>query len=189
MPAVIDMDALAVKPTLRGKRVVLVPLAERHAEAFFASVRDPELRRLTGTHVRHSQESVREFCASRAALPDRLDLAVEDPDTGDFLGELALIEVDAANESADFRIALQPEQAGRGLGGEVMALVLEYAFERVGLHRVRLEVFTYNHRAIRAYEKAGFTREGVQREALNWQGERHDVIVMGVLRNDPRPAA
>ncbi|MEV6103765.1 GNAT family protein [Streptomyces sp. NPDC051940] len=178
------MTTLARKPTLRGPHVTLVPIEARHAPEFLAMGDDPDLFRLTGSHIRHDAETIHRWCASRAGQPDRLDLAVEDRGTGDFLGELALLRVDPHNESAAFRIALREDRCGKGIGSEAIGLVLGHAFGEVGLHRVWLEVFAFNHRAIRAYEKAGFVREGVQREALLWDGVRHDAYLMSVLRRD-----
>jgi len=42
-------------------------------------------------------------------------------------------------------------------------------------------VYAFNPRAQRAYEKAGFVVEGRRREALRWDGEWVDAIVMSVL--------
>lgn len=180
----VDLRALADKPTLEGDRVRLVPFGVEHVEPFFAAVHDPESRRLTGTHRSFTLDEITAFAASRAAAPDRLDLAVVARDTGEFLGELALNDVDPPNESAGFRIALTPSHVGKGYGTEATKLVLRYAFDTVGLHRVELEVFEFNARAIRAYEKAGFVVEGRRRAALLWDGERYDAFVMGALAPD-----
>ena len=66
-------------------------------------------------------------------------------------------------------------------------LVLEYAFDTVGLHRVELEVYSFNPRAQRSYEKAGFVHEGVRRQALWWEDRWHDVVLMAMLATDSRP--
>ena len=65
-----------------------------------------------------------------------------------------------------------------------MGLLLDRAFDDLGLQRVGLEVFPSNERAIRSYEKAGFRREGTLRQAALIDGERTDVIVMGALREE-----
>ena len=49
---------------------------------------------------------------------------------------------------------------------------------------MQLHVFAGNERAIRAYEKAGLRREGVLRSAAYIDGQRCDVIVMGILREE-----
>ncbi len=78
----------------------------------------------------------------------------------------------------------EKEYWGKGYGTDAMRVVLRYAFTELNLHRVSLTVFEYNPRAIRSYEKAGFTLEGREREAVFRSGKRTDMIYMGVLRED-----
>lgn len=180
----INSHALEDKPTLEGDRIRLVPFGLEHVEPFYASIHDPESRRLTGTHRSFTRDEITDFVASRATVPDRLDLATVSRDTGEFLGELALNDVDPSNESAGYRIALTPPNVGKGYGTEATRLLLRYAFDVVGLYRIELEVFEFNARAIRAYEKAGFVVEGRRRDALLWEGKRYDAFVMGALASD-----
>jgi RimJ/RimL family protein N-acetyltransferase len=65
-----------------------------------------------------------------------------------------------------------------------MRIILRYAFTELNLHRVSLDTFEYNPRAIRSYEKAGFKIEGRVRQLLNREGRRWDVIYMGILREE-----
>jgi RimJ/RimL family protein N-acetyltransferase len=76
------------------------------------------------------------------------------------------------------------EYWGKGYGTDAMKLALRFAFVELGLHRVSLDVFDYNSRGVKSYEKAGFRREGVEREMLLRDGKRYDVIFMGVLRDE-----
>lgn len=71
---------------------------------------------------------------------------------------------------------------GKGYGTDAMRIILRFAFYELNLHRVSLNVFDYNPRAIRSYEKAGFTHEGRVRQSLNRAGRRWDVVYMGILR-------
>lgn len=66
-------------------------------------------------------------------------------------------------------------------------MLVGHAFE-VGLHRVGLEVFDFNERARRTYEKVGFVVEGVRRDALRWDGRYHDAILMSALAHEWAPA-
>jgi RimJ/RimL family protein N-acetyltransferase len=77
-----------------------------------------------------------------------------------------------------------PEYRGKGYGTEAMSLALGYAFRELNLYRVQLGVFGYNKRAIRSYEKNGFVHEGAQRSLLYRDGQRHDVLLMGILRSE-----
>jgi len=181
---VINAAAVATTPTLTGERIRLVPLGPEHAEALFESLGDAEMMRLTGTHRTFTRAEIDAFCASRADQDDRLDWVIEDAVTGQNVGGIAVNEIDFDNETGGFRIDLVESHRGRGIGPEAIELMLAYLFEVVGLNRVDLEVYAFNPRAQRSYEKVGFVVEGRLREALFWDGERIDTIVMGLLRAD-----
>ncbi|MEV6330262.1 GNAT family protein [Streptomyces sp. NPDC051909] len=169
------------KPTLTGELVVLRPVTEDDLPALLPMLQDPEIGRLTGSHADFTEAALRQWYATRGAQTNRLDLAVVERATGRVVGEAVLNEWDAPNESCAFRISLSPDALGRGLGTEATRLIVGYGFEAVGLYRVWLEVYAFNPRARRAYEKAGFRAEGVLRGALLWEGDRVDATVMAAL--------
>ncbi len=152
---------------------------------------DPEARVLTGSvhdeAQAQTQESpaedklLRDWYATRNDQTDRLDLAITDRATGACVGEAVLSQWDPGNESCDFRILIGPSGRNRGLGTEATRLIIGYGFERLGLHRISLEVYAFNPRARRAYEKVGFRSEGVLRECLRYNGEWIDATVMSIL--------
>jgi RimJ/RimL family protein N-acetyltransferase len=76
------------------------------------------------------------------------------------------------------------EYWGKGYGSDAMRVILRYAFIELNLHRVSLNVFEYNPRAIRSYEKVGFKHEGRSRAVLHRAGRRWDLIFMGILRSE-----
>ena len=73
---------------------------------------------------------------------------------------------------------------GKGYGTDAMRILVEYAFTELNLHRVNLDVFDFNKRAIRSYEKAGFIYEGTERARIFKDDQRWDVIHMGILQSD-----
>ena len=175
----------AAKPTLTGELVLLRPVEKTDAAGLLAI--DPETARLTGSHTDSgfTLKSLEAWYATRAEHDDRLDLSIIERATGEWAGEVALNGLSLANESCGFRIMLaQPRFFGRGLGTEATRLMLAHAFGTVGLHRVELEVFTFNPRARHVYTKCGFVYEGTRRDALRWDGEWVDAEVMAVLASD-----
>ncbi len=62
-------------------------------------------------------------------------------------------------------------------------MLIDHAFANIPVHRISLEVFSFNERAAAVYEKIGFQREGVLRDALWWDNQAYDAIVMSVLRS------
>jgi RimJ/RimL family protein N-acetyltransferase len=184
----------AIKPTLTGDKVILRPFREGDWPAMSEVLLDPEARILTGSvHEEaqaHAPMSVdeerlaREWFSTRNDQADRLDLAVVDKAAGRCVGEVVLNEWDPGNESCNFRISIGPRGRDRGLGTEVTRLIVGYGFERLRLHRVSLEVYAFNPRARRAYERVGFRPEGVLRESLRYNGEWVDATVMSILAHE-----
>ncbi|MFQ6020158.1 MAG: GNAT family N-acetyltransferase [Dehalococcoidia bacterium] len=75
---------------------------------------------------------------------------------------------------------------GRGYGTDAILAFLGYLFNELKLHRVWLAPQVLNARAIRAYEKAGFVREGVFRESDWFEGHFMDTVVMSILEQEYR---
>lgn len=75
-----------------------------------------------------------------------------------------------------------PSERGSGLGKAASSLILDYAFSGLDLERVWLEVIAPNLGAKRLYEKLGFVREGVLRQAYVFAGERVDIEHWGMLK-------
>jgi RimJ/RimL family protein N-acetyltransferase len=145
--------------------------------------RDREIARLTRYQARPMAEAeVERFFQLRMMAADALAYCIVELPDWRLVGFTTFSALDGDNGSVLFHITIGERDAwGRGLGTEATELMLEHAFERLGLHRVGLSVFSYNLRAIRAYEKAGFRIEGRQREAILRDGRYWDEIQMGVL--------
>lgn len=181
------VTSFADKPTITGDLVLLRPIVAADADDMWADLHDADGMRLTGSHGTFTRDVVDRWCATRAEQPDRLDLAVVDRSTGCWAGEVVVNEWDPDNRSCNFRIALGPSGRDRGLGTEATRLLLDHVFDVVDdppVHRVGLEVYAFNPRAIAVYERVGFVREGVRRDALRWDGGYVDAVVMSVLRTD-----
>jgi len=186
----------AVKPTLTGEQVVLRPFDfDQDAAAIREMLLDPEGLKLTGSiHDPGSlpvwddaaEARCREWYSSRKDQPDRLDLAITDKATGQFVGEVVFNEWSAQNHSCNFRIMIGPRGRDRGLGTEAIRLFIGYGFEQLGLHRISLDVLAFNPRGRRAYEKVGFVTEGVLREEHSWDGQWIDDTIMSILDHEWR---
>ncbi|QSB05603.1 GNAT family N-acetyltransferase [Natronoglycomyces albus] len=175
------------KPTLSGDLVTLVPLGADYGEQLFHALNDPEVARLTGSRGSFELKKLMPIIAARRFADDRLDLAVIDNATQKVVGEVVLNEWEPENRSCNYRIALGPQGQGRGLGTEAGCLIIDYGFQKLRLNRISLGVYAFNPRGIRSYEKIGFVVEGRQRQALLWDGEYVDHVIMSLLAEEWRP--
>ena len=167
-----------------GRRIVL----RRHRAENLAVVsrwyRDPEVARLTRYQTRPMpREEVERFFQTRLLGPDSVAYAIHVRLTDRLIGLTTFSSLDPDNGSVLFHITLGERDVwGQGYGTEAASMMLAHAFERLGLHRVGLSVFSFNERAIRSYEKAGFRIEGRLRDAIARDGRYWDEIQMGALR-------
>lgn len=101
---------------------------------------------------------------------------------GELIGHIRLDRVDLGDRRASLAIGIEdPALLGKGFGTQAISLVQGFAFNSLKLHRLSVRVVSYNHRAIRAYEKCGFVVEGREREAAFVDGEWFDDVMMGIL--------
>jgi RimJ/RimL family protein N-acetyltransferase len=185
MDALLDRDQWQ-PDEIRGELVVLRRPRPEYLPSVMRWYRDPEIARLTRYQPRPMVAAeIERFFHGRLLAPDALAYAIHQLPTERLVGLTTFSSLDADNGSVLYHIAIGERDAwGRGLGTEATRLMLGHAFEHLSLHRVSLTVFSFNTRAIRAYEKAGFRIEGRARGAILRDGRRWDEIQMGVLRDE-----
>jgi len=104
---------------------------------------------------------------------------------GRLIGDCGLWDFDITSRRCELGIAIGERDCwGKGYGREAVRLLVDYAFRHHNLVKVCLETTADNERAIRAYEAAGFQREGLLRRHAWVDGTYLDVVVMGALRDD-----
>jgi RimJ/RimL family protein N-acetyltransferase len=107
------------------------------------------------------------------------------PATGALIGLLELDGILWTHQVGGLSIGIgEAAYRGRGYGSQAMQLALAFAFHELNLHRVQLTVFDYNQPAIALYERLGFQREGVYRQFLRRDGQRHDMYLYGLLAHE-----
>jgi RimJ/RimL family protein N-acetyltransferase len=176
-----------IETPLEGGRLRLRTLREDDVPLLFRWYSDPEVRHWSNltedppelaTIEAHQQR----FVAIRDD-PAQLLWCIEMLD-GMPIGDLALQEIQPLQKRADLAISIgEKSYWGRGYGPEAIGLALDFAFGALDCRRVTLLVDSDNERAIRAYEKCGFEREGVLREHRLRYAEPIDMVAMAVLRD------
>lgn len=161
--------------------------AQPLAEAFSKWQRDSEFHRLLDSEVTRapSVKNTKEWIEKdlEKENPELFLFAIHTLEGDRLIGFIGLDGAQWTHGDTFVFIALgEREFWGKGYGTDAMQIILRYAFTELNLHRVSLDVFEYNPRAIRSYEKAGFQYEGRNRRYLNREGKRWDMIFMGILK-------
>lgn len=175
------------RPTLLGQKVRLRAPCEADIEARFRLGHDPDIAEIFGVTRGELGEmtlsDAAKFVEALRAHPYAWVIEARQS----FVGEIRLDRVDFRDRRASLAVGiLDPIALGQGFGTEAISLLLDHAFEVLGLHRLSVRVLAYNHRAIRAYQKCGFKIEGREREAAFVNGAWHDDLIMGLLDREFR---
>ncbi len=105
--------------------------------------------------------------------------------TGSPIGFISLGSIDKENRKAEVGMLIGEKRMwNQGFGTDALVTLLRHLFLELGFHRVGLEVFEYNTRAKKVYEKIGFRVEGLERQGLYRNGRYFDIILMGILRDE-----
>lgn len=172
-------------PAAAAARVVLSPITARDAPALFAWINDRELVLASAPYRPVHETSHREWVAGLARRRDLVAFGIRMKSSGRLIGVCQLTAINAVARSADLQIRIGAAASrGKGLGAEAVRLLVGFGFRDLNLHRIALQVFATNARAIKTYQRAGFKHEGTLRDASFIDGRFVDVCVMAMLEDE-----
>jgi RimJ/RimL family protein N-acetyltransferase len=176
---------------MEGKLVRLRAYEKSDLDAVMKWVNDGEVTDMLGGEMLiYPVSSIAEerFIEANAIPSDKQkNFVIETLAERKYIGGISFNVIDWLNRSAAVGIVIGDKTLwGKGYGTDAMRVLMRLAFDKMNLHRLRLNVFDYNQRAIKSYEKCGFKREGVLREDHFARGKYHNTIVMGILESEYR---
>jgi diamine N-acetyltransferase len=147
---------------------------------------DPELYASLGGHFRHvSREAEADWLRQRLEARDEVNLAVCLSQPPEHIGNVYLRNINWLDRNAELHTFIgRLEHRGKGYGSAAVRLIIQHAFEDLGLMRIYLHVLASNSAAIAAYEKCGFVNEGRLRRHAFKKGIFEDMLVMGMCANN-----
>ena len=178
------MIDLKNKPTIIGNKVILRPFETGDIEHMEECLKDLEVIKFTGSSDEFDRETIRKWYSTRNEQSDRLDLAVVDKRNNIVVGEVVINEYDETKHSMNYRILIGPGGRNRGLGTEATTLIIDYIFSNTDLRQLTLSVYSFNPRALRVYEKAGFILDSIDEAVLEFEGRMIDSLNMILTRRN-----
>jgi RimJ/RimL family protein N-acetyltransferase len=172
----------ADKPIINiiGEKVALGPMRRDLVPLYTKWLNDFEVIRTLGAPLRPMTQEAEEAWYERASKAERDSyFTIYERPSMRPVGSTGLHGIDHRHRTAEFGLLIGEKECwGKGYGTETTRLVLDYAFNRLGLHNVVLTVYSFNERGIRAYTRAGFRVIGRRREAFRLGDQAHDVLYM-----------
>lgn len=168
-------------------RVTLGPITMADAPTLFRWINDRDLVLFNAAYRPTHEASHLDWVRGLAGRRDVVAFAVRTVPRKRLIGVCQLIGIDPVHRRADLQIRMGDDRTrGRGLGLEAVRLLLAFGFNDLNLHRISLQVFATNTRAIKTYERAGFRHEGRLRDAMYLDGRFVDVLTMAILEREFR---
>jgi len=172
---------------LQGRRVRLTALTDEDLPTVAGWFEDAEFMRMFDAlpAFPKTRPGLQEWLAESRKAHDGFLFAVRRIEDDALIGYIELDSILWAHGTAWFSIAVgKQEHRSKGYGAEAAQIVLKFAFHELNLHRVQATVFSYNARSNALFQKLGFQCEGVFREFLQRDGQRHDMALYGLLRHE-----
>jgi RimJ/RimL family protein N-acetyltransferase len=171
---------------LEGKDIVLRGFEREDLQHLYRWVNDPEVTYYMFMGDRPSTiEDLAEIWEKERKSPTDIVFAIIEKAGGKVVGTCGLYCINFISRHAELRIVIgEKDFWGKGLGTETLRLMISYAFDKLNLNKVWLGGNADNTAAIRCYEKAGFTREGVLRQEIYRNGKYYDAIRLSILREE-----
>lgn len=175
--------------SLVGKRLYLRPNERSDLDRIRRWLNDQEVSRHLLYHRLLDERAEEQHYESRdrSNAPRDLYLAIVLNEGDRHIGQVGLHGIDYVHRHATSGIVIGEKDCWRqGYAPETKHLLLGYAFDALGLHRVSSEVFAGNVGSVKQLERTGYVLEGRKREQVFRDGRWHDELVYGILDHEWR---
>jgi len=114
---------------------------------------------------------------------DEIHFSIIDKADNSLIGHIILAGLKNENDSIEFR-RIVISKKGKGLGKESISLIKKYCFENLKAHRIWLDVYDDNMRAMGLYKSQGFKIDGLLRECIKQDEKYRSLLIMSILAID-----
>ncbi len=179
---------IAERPFPKGPQLHLRPLTKADAAGpYLEWINDLRVKRyLAARFDRLGVADIERYMDAVNAEPAEVMLAACDNCDAKHVGNVKLQNINHDHGTAVLSVVIgDTARWGRGLGTESIALMTEFAFERLGLRRIDAGCFAANKGAVRAFLKCGYKQEGLARGLYVLDERAWDAVRLGLLDSDP----
>jgi len=174
---------VSVKEPIIGNKVILRPLYKDDADFFAHWYNQPEIMFECG----FTKPTTLEAEQGRIIRPEDEDeewWVITDL-SGKILGETGFLRMWHHWHCTDMSMIIpDPDEQGKGYGGEVGRMMLERAFRHYNMNRVSVGVVALNEPAVQFWKRLGFKQEGIQEQGYYYNGVFSDFIMMRILKSE-----
>ncbi len=175
---------MIIKGNITGERIYFRSLTASDATHTYKEwLNHPKVNQYLETR-NATLESLKAYISEKNKRQDCLFLGVFDKSNDAHIGNLKLEPIDKKEKKATFSILIgDMVYWGKGIGTEATDLIVDYAFNKLGMDVVDLGVISENKPAIRVYEKVGFRVRTIEKNKMKHGNRYYDKVVMEITKN------
>jgi len=168
---------------LSGKKTFLSAASKKNIPFIESLINSEEIRKNLAERFPRNSEAIADTIDSMNKKKE-IFLIINDKKSGKQAGAILLHDFSWHNRRAMLTISISPEYQGKGLGFESSKLLIDYAFKNLQVHKVCLEVYAFNKKAVNMYKKLGFKLEGRFKKHSFKDGKYVDLLFMSLIKDD-----
>jgi RimJ/RimL family protein N-acetyltransferase len=170
-----------------GTKIRLRAIRQEDIPVILKYINDESIKRFLCPGVPFPITEVEEqrWYEAKSSQGSEYTFAIETIKNPEYIGGCGVNKMDWKNSVAQVGIFIgNPKFLDKGYGTDAMKTLIRFIFDQMNAHKIKLNVYSFNERAIRCYEKCGFQTDGVLRKEIFRDGEYHDELVMSILREE-----
>lgn len=172
--------------TLEGKNIYFKALCLDDAQEIHNYASDKEVKRFIGWNLMHNLDETRnhvEMMINRELVGTHLYASVVLKSTKEIIGTVMLFNFDKESNHAEIGYVFHRGHWGKGYGSESVALITDFAFDSLNLHKLKARVTDANISSSRILEKNGYQLEGRQKDEDFIEGKYFDLLLLGKINS------
>lgn len=173
-------------PQLKTIRLNLRQITENDLENIFSGLSNPDVIKHYGVNYKTLDDTWEqlEWYAELERTHTGIWWAIISAETAEFCGAIGYNNLSREHKKAEIGFWLLPEFWGKGFVSEALEPVLEYAFQKLHLHRIEAFVETENISSQKTLQKRHFQQEGILRDSEIKNGRSISVTIFSKLSNE-----
>ncbi|MDR3602238.1 MAG: GNAT family protein [Desulfosporosinus sp.] len=174
-------------PFLVANRIYLRRLEKEDLEGnYFQWLNDPTATKWMRHGVfPNSCESMKAFYENQSVSKTDSVLALVLKEQDRHIGNISLNSINYVFRSAEIGIIIgETDCWGKGYASEAISVLVHHCFNKLNLNRLAASTVDRNIGTIRAFEKSGFSKEGIFRQAYFCEGQYHDCVNLSLLHSE-----
>ncbi|WP_130805560.1 GNAT family N-acetyltransferase [Senegalia massiliensis] len=171
----------------KGEKVVLTEYRKEDIKKAKEYVNDAEIKGLLspGIPYPYTLEDEEKWYQNQSANNDKYNFAIRTLEDNKYIGGCGINSVNWKNSNVIIGIFIgDKDYWSKGYGTDALKVLIKFIFNEMNINKIKLNVYSFNKRAIRCYEKCGFKVEGVLKQEIYRHGKYQDDILMALLKED-----